>query len=132
VIARAAVAVLAGLMIAWLVIVERDTRLQSQATRLSHHGATPAELARAESDLRAARLLNPDGTLDIARSVVQRTAGQDATSRATLGSLLRREPDNLTAWGLLFVYSQRDDPAAARRALAARERLDPLNARKAR
>jgi hypothetical protein len=130
--ARVAVAVLALAVVACGVVWERDIRLQHRAMLESHRGATQAEFAKAESDLRAARLLNPDGTLDVALAVVQRTARDNVRSQATLESLLEREPDNLTAWGLLFLYARGDDPAAARRALAARQRLDPLNARRAR
>jgi hypothetical protein len=51
---------------------------------------------------------------------------------ALVERVLRREPDNLTAWGQLYGLSIGVDPAAERRALAARARLDPLNARSAR
>lgn len=47
---------------------------------------------------------------------------------AQIEDVLRREPDNLAAWGLLYQFAHGFDPAAARRATAARERLDPLNA----
>ena len=130
--ARAGVALVAVVVLGWLAVLERDTRLQARASAESRHGASRTSLAQAADDLRAAKLLNPDGTLDVSLAAVQRTAGQDARSVATLERLLRREPDNLTAWGLLFAFTQRDDPAAAARALAARRRLDPLNARRAR
>jgi|tagenome__1003787_1003787.scaffolds.fasta_scaffold20921463_2 predicted Zn-dependent protease len=124
--ARAVVAVLAVAILACLAIMERDVRLTARAVEESHHRATLSQAAR---DLRAAKLLNPDGTLDISLAAVYRSAGQPQRGRATLEALLRREPDNLLAWGLLFAITQRDDPAAAARALAARRRLDPLNAR---
>ena len=45
-----------------------------------------------------------------------------------LEDVLRREPDNLTAWAVLYSVSRDYDAATARRALAARRRLDPLSA----
>jgi hypothetical protein len=45
---------------------------------------------------------------------------------ALLEDVLRREPDNLTAWRVLMLLS----PDAAGRALAAQRRLDPVNVRR--
>jgi predicted Zn-dependent protease len=126
---RIAAAVVALIMLACGVVWERDVRLQARAVPESHHHDT---LAQAAKHLRAARLLNPDGTLEVSLAAVYRTAGDEARGRQTLEALLRREPDNLLAWGLLYAIAQRSDPAAAQRAVAARKRLDPLNARKAR
>ncbi len=43
--------------------------------------------------------------------------------------MIEREPDNITAWGLLYAFTRERDPAAAERALEARRRLDPLSVR---
>ena len=43
--------------------------------------------------------------------------------------VLRREPDNLNAWGVLFLFTRDHEPATADRARGARARLDPLSAR---
>jgi hypothetical protein len=130
--ARAAVAVVAALVIAWLAVMERDTRLAASGAAAVRPGATAGELARAEADLRDARLLNPDARPDIDLALLQRARGDVDRALATIEDVVRREPDNLVAWGVLAVLARGHDPEAAARAFAARERLDPLNARRAR
>jgi predicted Zn-dependent protease len=127
--ARAIVAVVAVVVVAWLAVMERDARLQAVAGHEVHHGATAAELARAGSHLRAAGFLNPDRTVDISRAVVLWTSGRRAAARAQLGDVVRAEPDNLVAWDLLRLYAE-GDRATVSRALAARRRLDPLGSRR--
>jgi hypothetical protein len=111
--ARVAVAVVAVVALAWLGAMERSVRLQ----------ATGGDAA-----LRDARLLNPDMTPDVRRAFLYQGTGRQAEAAALLEDVLRREPENLDAWGLLYAFTRDRDPAAARRALAARERLDPLGA----
>jgi hypothetical protein len=124
---RIALAVVAVLVLAWLGVMERDARLQARGAA----AAKPphADLARADDDLRAARLLNPDTTPDVLRAFVQQAGGHNAAAIATLEDVVRREPDNLPAWGSLYSVSKLTDHAAAKRALAARARLDPVSAR---
>jgi predicted Zn-dependent protease len=128
VIARAAVVLVSLVVLAWLGVMERDVRLQAQAGHDARRRASAAELARAGSHLRAAGLLNPDRTVDIARAVVLRTSGRGRAARAELERVVRAEPDNLVAWNLLRLYSA-GDRATFARALAASRRLDPLSAR---
>jgi hypothetical protein len=116
----------------WLIVLERDTRLQARAAATSRAGASPAALKVAARDLRAARLLNPDSTPDVALAAVERATGDDRRAMETIESVLRREPDNLTAWAILRAFAARSDPAGVERALAARRRLDPLSARRSR
>ena len=111
--ARVAVAVVAVLALVWLGAMERSVRLQ----------ATGGEAA-----LRDARLLNPDTTPDVRRAFLYQGTGRPEEAAALLESVLRREPENLDAWGLLYAFTRERDPATARRALSARERLDPLGA----
>jgi predicted Zn-dependent protease len=112
---RVAVIVVALLVLGWLVAMERAERLQSS-------GAT-------EADYRAARWLNPDTLPDVRRAFLYHGTGRQAEAAALLEDVLRREPDNLDAWGLLYAFTRERDPATARRALEARARLDPLGAR---
>lgn len=123
--ARAAVAIVAVVVLAWLGVMERDARLQASGVAAA---APPPDFARADADLRAARLLNPDTAPDTARAVLYNSVGRKPQAAALLEDVLRREPDNLTAWALLLLVARDDDPAAVRRALAARRRLDPLSA----
>jgi predicted Zn-dependent protease len=123
--ARVAVAVVAVAVLAWLVTMERDLRLR--ATGL--HAARSQQLDRAERDLRASRLLDPDTAPDLTLAFVAQARGRNRSAIAQIQDVLRREPDNLGAWALLYRFGQ-GDPALAARALAARRRLDPVNARR--
>jgi hypothetical protein len=127
--ARIAVGLVAVVVLAWLGVMERDHRLYVSGVTGAGKVRTPADLARAEADLRAARLLNPDISPDLSRAILYVGAGRARQATALAEDVLRREPDNLRAWGLLYSLSHERDPAAAERALAARRRLDPLNAR---
>jgi predicted Zn-dependent protease len=126
VIARIAVALVALAVLAWLGVMERDARLLARGIAAT---GPRADLPRAESELRAARLLNPDTRADIFLAATEERLGRRAQSVATLEDVLRREPDNLGAWTVL-AYVARDDPVIVRRTLAARARLDPVNARR--
>jgi predicted Zn-dependent protease len=125
VIARAGIAVVAVLVLAWLGLIESDVRLEARGTELS---AVPGNLARADADLRAAQRLNPDTGPEFKRAFLYVGAGRPVDAAAILEGILRREPDNLAAWGALFNVARGRDATAAERALAARRRLDPLRA----
>ena len=125
-VARVAVAIVAVLAIAWLGVMERDERMVQRGVQASKQG----ERARAERSFRDARLLNPDSAPDVLRSFLYLGANRRAEAKALVEEVVRREPDNLTAWFVLFRISQGTDPALERRALAARRRLDPVNARR--
>lgn len=121
-VARALVVMVALCVIAWLGVMERDERLQARADDAIH----ARDLPRAESDLRGARLLNPDTAPDVTRAVLYRARGQQRRAIALLEDVVRREPDNLTAWSALHLSATGSDPAAYRRSLAALQRLDPV------
>jgi len=130
--ARACVALIAVVAVAWLGVLERDTRLLARGLAGLERDPGAGQLASAESDLRAARLLNPDTAPDFNRALVYQARGDAARAQATLEDVLRREPDNLRTWAALSLLVAGRDEAAARRAREARLRLDPLNARAAR
>lgn len=119
--ARAGVAVVAVVVLAWLGLSERSVRLQaSGVSATARH-----DFDRAESDFRAARLLNPDAAPDLGRAFVYAASSRQPEAVALLGDVLRREPDNRAAWGVLEQITRQSDPATARRAQAALRRLDP-------
>jgi tetratricopeptide (TPR) repeat protein len=125
VIARVGVAVVAVIVLALLGLNERAVRLQADGI-----AATAAQdFDAAERDFRRARRWNPDPTPDLQRAYVYAASSRGPQAVALLEDVLRREPDNRSAWGLLLDFSEDTDPAAARRARAALRRLDPVNAR---
>ncbi len=111
--ARVGVAVVAVAALVWLGAMERSERLQ---------------VAGGEAALRDARLLNPGTAPDVRRAFLYQGTGRPREAAKLLESVLRREPDNLDGWGLLYAFTRDRDPALAQRALAERERLDPLGA----
>ncbi len=124
--ARAGLAAVAVLVIAWLAVMERDLRLQQAGVEALRPGASPAQLDAAEGDLRGARFLYPDPAPDISLALVHRARGDEARALAAIEDVVRREPANLTAWATLGLLG---GEAARPRLDAALRRLDPLNAR---
>ena len=126
--ARLAVAVVALAAIGWLAVMERDARLYERGIAAGGSLDDPRTIARAEDDLEAARLLSPDRTPDIGRSLILWTAGRAPEARALLEDVVRAEPDNLSAWTALSWVDDGRDRALERRVAAEMRRLDPLNA----
>ena len=119
----AAVVVVAVAVLAWLDVMYRDAYLQARGVAELRDG----DLSAAASDLRRARLLNPDAAPDVTRAVIYRARGDDRAAVALLDDVVRREPDNLAAWGVMRLSATGTDPNAFRRSLIALQRLDPVN-----
>jgi hypothetical protein len=122
---RIAVAVVAVVVLGWLGVMERATRLQASGIAATARH----DFADAESDFRDARLLNPDTAADVQRAYVYALSSRTREGAALLEDVVRREPDNRAAWGVLEDITRASEPATARRARAALNRLDPLNAK---
>jgi predicted Zn-dependent protease len=123
--ARIALAVIALCVLGWLVIQERNVRLQDRGVAAAERHDVP----RAEDAFRAARVLDPDPLPDVRLAFVYQGSGRQEQARRVLEDILAREPENLSVWSLLLAFARDSDPDTARRALAARRRLDPLSAR---
>lgn len=126
--ARAVVAAVAVAVLVWLAVMERDTRLQARAMTAARHLEVPGNAERSERDFRDARLLSPDSAPDLGLAFLYRATHRQDEAIALLDDIVRREPDNLTAWGVLATFARGRDADAVARAFAARKRLDPLNA----
>jgi hypothetical protein len=123
---RLIVAVIAMVLIGWLVVMERDARLYDRGVAAGGALDDAETAARAEEDLRAARLLSPDRTPDVGRALILWTTGRSAEARALLDDVVRAEPDNLSAWAALGWANGGRDAALERRVRAEIRRLDPL------
>jgi len=123
---RVIVAVIALVLIGWLVVMERDARLYDRGVAAGGALDDAETAARAEEDLRAARLLSPDRTPDVGRALILWTTGRSAEARALLDDVVRAEPDNLSAWAALGWANAGRDAALERRVRAQIRRLDPL------
>jgi predicted Zn-dependent protease len=124
-VSRILVIVAAMLVIGWLAVMELDVRRQANGVS----AAQRRDFAAADADFRAARTLNPDTAPDVSRAFLYERAGRHRQAAGVLEDVLRREPENLTAWALLFTFTKDHDRATAERALAARRGLDPVSAR---
>jgi hypothetical protein len=122
-IARIAMVAVSVVVLAWLGVRERDTRIQSRA--VAESGTPP--ISNAYRDFRRARFLNPDTAPDVLLGLLDEVHSKRASGIARLEDVVRREPENLFAWGQLLSVARGHDEAATRRALAALERLDPLD-----
>jgi hypothetical protein len=127
--ARAAVALVAVVLLGWLGVMYSDAREQARGVEAAGRVETEADFRRADAHFRRASRLNPDTAPDLARAWLRYGRARTRPAIAGVEEVLRREPDNLTAWGMLFTMTRDVDRAAASRALAARRRLDPVNAR---
>jgi hypothetical protein len=129
--ARIVVGLMAVLILAWLGVMARDARLQNRGVKTASDMVVSGQLRpegfrSADADFRAARFLSPDTTPDVHRAVLYEVHGRAPRAIALAKEIVRREPDNVTAWNVLFALTRERDPATARRAAAARRRLDPL------
>jgi hypothetical protein len=139
--ARAGLVAVAVVVLAWLVVMERDARLLARGLKasqqLSDKTKTTCSRSRstapdcrafssAVSDLRAASLLNPDTTPDLYRGVLEWN-GRLRLRAVSVESVLRQEPNNINAWvELVAVGLLARDQHLFRRAESGLHRLDPL------
>jgi hypothetical protein len=125
---RVGVALAAVVALGWLAVQYRNEQLRQSALT----AASQRDVAAADDDLRRSELLNPDATPEIERALITAGKGDLPGAIARLRSVVRREPDNLTAWGDLLVLAndaKRRDVAAV--AAAEVKRLNPLTASRA-
>jgi hypothetical protein len=127
VLARLAVALIAVGAIGWLAVMERDARLYDRGIAAGGSLDDPETIAGAEADLENARLLSPDRTPDVGRSLVLWTVGRSGEARTLLEDVVRAEPDNLSAWTALGWVNDGEDAALQRRVETEVRRLDPLS-----
>jgi tetratricopeptide (TPR) repeat protein len=120
---RVCVAALAVVVLAWLGVMERAARLQAQGVEATAR----QDFARAERDFRRARLLNPDTTPDLRRAYVHEASSRHRQAVELLEDVVRREPDNRSAWGVLEDFTREREPEKAERARRELDRLDPIN-----
>ena len=126
--ARALIAVLAVAALAWLGIGLRDLGLLERGERLSTApDATAGQVDEAARLLEDARFLNPDLRPLLAEGAVLAARGgrRAPEGLALLEEAVRREPDNVFAWGVLASATRRLDPERSRAARARAAELSP-------
>jgi hypothetical protein len=126
---RLAVLVAALAVCAWFALgIGENQDREAVTTLLNRHlPLTIAQARAADKTLDAARLLDPDESIDILRSLVASRAGENRRASAIARSVVQREPQNLNAW-LLYSFLNVNyihDPTAARIAEARIHALAP-------
>jgi hypothetical protein len=125
--ARVIVGAVALVALAWLAVNVRNLDRFEEGERLAlAQGTTPAQVEEAARLLEDSRLLNPDTRPMLSKGalLVARGDGRAREGLALLEEAVRREPDNVFAWGVLADATRRLDPARSR---AARERVRELS-----
>jgi hypothetical protein len=125
--AAAAVAV-AVVTVLWVHSARLETQAQAIAER-PPQALSPRDVNRAVQLFESARAHNPD-TRPIEREAgLLIRSGRSRQALALLGPVVKREPQDLTAWALIAVGAPAIDPALAREAVARANALNPLGAR---
>ena len=124
---RAALAVVAALLVAWSAVLWRGDRIGSDASDRIIRNADLAEAAwaREMERLRDAELLDPSTRWPVARAGALYQRGRFEQAAAVLEDVLEKEPDNLEAWLYMREVASGRDPALAAEARAAIRRLNP-------
>jgi predicted Zn-dependent protease len=117
-----AIAVFTGL---WLHSARLEKKAQSIAQR-SPQGLSASDVKQATDLFERSRAHNPDLRPAEREAGLLIRAGRTRAAVVLLRPVVRREPDNLTAWTLVAIAAQKSDPALSRQALARARELNPL------
>jgi hypothetical protein len=127
-VARILLAVVAVAALAWLAVSLRgyDHFVRGERLGFAPH-ATQAQADQAARLLEDARFLNPDTRPLLSKGALLVARGGRRTQEglALLEQGVRREPDNVLAWGVLASATRRLDPQRSRAARARADELSP-------
>ena len=122
---RVLLVVASAAAIAWLAIwLDRYDAYQHARSEAIARGATkdPARVRHVANLFEGARDLTPDTLPMLGEALFLTQAGDNQRATRVLNEVLRREPENVSAWGLLA----QADPARAAEARAQVARLNPF------
>jgi predicted Zn-dependent protease len=117
-----AIAVFTGL---WL----HSARLEKKGQQIAQRPPqtlTAGDVKRATDFFERSRAHSPDLRPAEREAGLLIRTGHLNEAVALLRPVVRREPDNLTAWTLVAIAAQKSDPALARQAVARARALNPL------
>jgi hypothetical protein len=120
---------LALALVVWFVALARDHFIASDASNriVSHPSMDAADWRAAMRDFERAHLLDPSTDWSLIQAQYELLRDPRAALRRA-ENVLRREPDNLSAWFVVFRSARDIDPARYRAAVAAIRRLNPTPA----
>jgi predicted Zn-dependent protease len=124
---RAAIALVAGLLVAWSGVLWRGDRIGSDASdKLIRNADLPeAAFAHEMQRLRDAELLDPSTRWPVARAGALYQRGRFEQAARVLDDVLDEEPDNLEAWLYMREVAEGRDRVREAQARAAIRRLNP-------
>jgi hypothetical protein len=123
---RLALAAMAVVALAYLAVGLRNVVLTDRAGELAAlPDPTPMQVDEAERLLERARLLDPDTRSLLLEGALLAAHGDQREGVALAERAVRREPDNVLAWGVLAEITRRVDPERSRAAAARRSELSP-------
>jgi predicted Zn-dependent protease len=117
-----AIAVFTGL---WL----HSARLEKQAQRIAQRppqSLSAADVKQAVDLFERSRAHSPDLRPAEREAGLLIRTGRTREALLVLKPVIRREPENLTAWTLTAIAAQKLDPALSRQAIARARALNPL------
>jgi predicted Zn-dependent protease len=123
--ARVLLVLVSAAAVAWLAIwLDRYDAYQHARSEAIAKGATrdPARVRHVANLFESARDLTPDTLPMLGEALFLTQAGDNQRATRVLNEVLRREPGNVSAWGLLA----QADPARAAEARARVGRLNPF------
>jgi predicted Zn-dependent protease len=125
IVVRIALAAVAAAAIFALFTWLHQVRVFNDARAAAVPARTPAQVDAAVAKLRDAARHTPDTLPETGEAFVLIRAGRKEEGERIVRSVLRREPSNVTAWGLLALALDGRDPAGAAAARAQVVRLSP-------
>lgn len=130
---RAALALVSVLVVVWLVGSLRSTTAYEEALALAAQiqfsGGQEGGFQQAQGNIERSRRFGPDTRALRVRALLLLAVGRQAAAAATAERLVRLEPENLDAWGILFEATRQVDPERSNEALRRARRLNPLAGR---
>jgi hypothetical protein len=126
-VSRLTLLAIAILALAWLGVLWRDHRIVDELSPdlIGNRGLSAREFESNAHRLGDAGLLNPDPTWRLNRglALIKRDPRRAARD---LKRVVASEPDNVTAWKILYVAARRFDRRLTARARTRIRQLDPL------
>jgi hypothetical protein len=124
---RAAVALIALLMVAWAAVLWSNQRIGDAASDrlLANPRMAEASFQDVLDDYKRAELLDPGTDWRLTRAGALVLRGRQAEAARLTETVLEKEPSNLHAWLVLREATKGRDPRRAAQASAEIRRLDP-------
>lgn len=118
-------------VLGWVGVLLRNHERASEAAVRAFFASNQnqAERQRDLERLEDAQFLDPSSYWDLARASLLLVSGERQAAVRVAEALVRSEPENLTAWGLLRTATAQSDPGRSTEAAAVMERLNPLGSR---